>query len=194
MTEGRTPWTKRDKSIVLGVAVAGALVLAAYVLPPMFIGTTGPGSLHYPLGTAFAAGDPRLGTCPGTVTYASSGCFAGDYVYNLTIFSGTTVFDQVEFEVTNATGSVVWLFSDGGFSIINRTGVVQASSAPSVHLEMTGTWNMYAPWVTGSTPLTPNYDIVIDMGVGDPTGAHLEFVAIGIGGEYTGTTAGLLLP
>jgi len=193
MAEGRTPWNKRDKSIVFFVAVAGAFVLAAYVIPIALSGTTGTHFPSRPIGSGFAAGDPRLGTCPRNATYASSGCFAGDYVYNLTIFAGATSFAEVEFEVTNATGSVAWLFSDGGFSIINRTGVVQASSTPSVQLEMTGTWNTYAPWVTGSTPLTNNCNILIDMGVGDPAGARLEFVTIGTGG-YTGTTAGLLLP
>jgi len=193
MAEGRTPWNKRDKSIVFWVVVAGALVLAAYVIPTVFTGTAGTHFPTRPIGSAFDVRDPRLGTCPVNATYASSGCFAGDYVYNLTIFAGDTAFDEVEFEVTNATGSVAWLFSDGGFSILNWTGVMQASSTPSVHLEMTGTWNTYAPWVTGSTPLTNNCDILIDMGAGDPTGAHLEFVTIGTGG-YTGTTAGLLLP
>lgn len=194
MVPGKPRWNKRDSAIIIGVVVAGVLVILAYLLPLVFVGYISTGPIPpKPIGTAFEATDPLLENCSMNSTYPSSGCFAGDYVYVLSIFASSIAFDSVEFEVTNATGSVVWLFSDGGFSIVNGTGVVQASSTPSNHLVMTGTWNTYAPWVAGATPLTNHYDILIDMGVGDPAGAHLLFVATGTG-PYVDSTAGLPLP
>ncbi|HYA54135.1 MAG TPA: hypothetical protein VEG42_00855 [Thermoplasmata archaeon] len=193
MAERRSGWSRGERAIVCGVTLTATIAFAAFVVPPLFVGNSITTFPEMPIGIGFAATEPRLVTCPRNSTYPTSGCFSGDYVYNLTIFDSTVTFENVEFEVTNSTGNVVWLFSEGGFSVINETGTVQASSTPSVHLGMTGPWNTYASWVTGSSPLTSRCDILIDMGVGNPAGAHLSFLAIGLDG-YTGTTGPLPLP
>ena len=189
----RASWSHRDKTIVFWVAVAGVLVILVFVLPALFVGHTTTHPPPTPIGAAFAAGNARLSSCPAGASYANDGCTAGDFTYILTISASAVAFENVLFEVTNSSGTIVSLFSNGGFSIINWTGVVQASSTSGDHLAMTSTWNSYATWVTGSTPLTNSYDILIDMGVGNPTGAHLLFVAMGAG-DYVDSTAGLPLP
>ena len=51
-----------------------------------------------------------------------------------------------------------------------------------------------APTYTDSTPLTNEYQIVIDTGSATPTtGQGLAFVALGIG-SFSGATAALSLP
>ena len=60
--------------------------------------------------------------------------------------------------------------------------------APNTRLSMSGPWNIYAPRVSGSTPLSQDQEILVDMGAGNPSGAHLNLTAEGTGG-YTGTVS-----
>jgi len=179
--------TDRDLLIVVCAVIAGGVVAATFVVPVFldFDTCSCPGEV--PLGTNFAANDARLSLCTPNATYSRNGCFAGDYVYTLSMWvGGGMMFGNLVFDVTNASGTVVSLFSNGGFSIVNWTGVAQASSTPDPRLAMSGPWNIYAPGVSGSSLLSANQEILIDMGVGNPFGAHLNLTAQGIDG-YSGT-------
>lgn len=161
-----------------------------------YTGTSAPVALVgtcTPIGSAFAAGNPNSGRCPTNDTYAADGCTAGDYTYTLTIESSAVTFANVLFEVRTPTGSVLNLTSPGGFSVTSITGVVSAQTLALSSLSMSATWAVYHASVAGSTPLTPLYVILIDVGTTGPTGNGDFFTVAGTNG-YSGTTAPLSLP
>ncbi len=152
-----------------------------------------PGTSRTPIGSAFGTENPVGTTCPSGDTYAENGCRAGDYVYTLTVAQSTVNLSSVLFEVDRASGQPDVLASDGGFSVLNVSGMVVAQSSPSLTLEMLVAWTTYHPPAGPGTALTPVDTIEIDMGTSDPAGDGLQFVATGIG-DYGGTTSPLPLP
>jgi hypothetical protein len=154
---------------------------------------SGSGPTEIPLGTAFAAGNPVRSVCPTGDTYALEGCTAGDYTYTLTVETSTLNLSSVLFEVTTSNGGVYSISTEGGFSIVNISGLVVAQSSPSTELAMLAPWSTYNPPASSGTPLTSLDTIEIDMGTANPAGDDLYFIAAGTG-NYSGTTAPLALP
>ena len=150
-----------------------------------------------PLGSAFAMGNPTLATCPSGDTFADNGCNAGDYTYSVTIEASAVEFGSVLLVVkTNTDSNFTVLPGPGGFSVINITGGVAAeinSTKMGNHLWMTTTWASFGTGVEPSSPLTPLYSFLVDVGQTDTLGLGLTLVAYGAGG-YTGSTAPLALP
>jgi len=150
-----------------------------------------------PIGTAFAFGNPVASTCHSGYTYATNGCSAGDYTYQLTIESSSVHFNDVLFEIRTSAGAIYTLpAGTGGFSIINITGQLAAQSsaiATGAPMNMTTTWTAYGPGISGSSSLTNIFSILLDMGTNSPSGEGLALVAFGTNG-YLGTTSPLPLP
>jgi hypothetical protein len=161
--------------------------------------TACPGTSHTtPIGTAWAVGNPVESTCPAARTYAAYGCLTGDYIYILSIETSTVTFSSVQFEVKTATGAVLTLAAGvGGFTVESLTGAIaaQGPATASATLAMTGPLGSYGASpicggsaCSGSTPLTPVYTIVIDVGTANSAGLGYTFVTLGIG-AYSGTTS-----
>jgi hypothetical protein len=146
-----------------------------------------------PIGTAFAAGNPVRSLCPTGDSYAREGCTAGDYTYTLTVEASTLNLSSVLFEVELSNGGVYSVSGEGGFSVVNISGLVIAQSSPSTELEMLAPWSTYNPPAASGTPLTSLDTIEIDVGTANPAGDNLYFIATGTG-NYGGTTAPLPLP
>jgi len=200
-------WRKARKRgvspIIATILLVAITVVLAAVLYVLISGLTGGGVGSKPIGTAFAAGNPIAGTCGGThTTFATNGCKAGDYLYNLTIETTGATFSNVLWEVKTSTGGIYALASAGGFSIMNIAGVpvAQAAIAAAAGMAMTSPFSSFSSSATAcngvscgsSTPFSSIYTITLDMGTSNPVGQGFSFVTVGTGG-YSGTTA-LALP
>lgn len=183
-------------------AVGGSLEATVNATSGALIGGIhyeGPGGLcsgapsKAPVGSAFAAGNPRASTCPTGDTYALNGCQAGDYVYTLSVEASSVTLSSVLFEVEHSNGAVDTLSTPGGFSILNISGDAVAQVSLGTALDMTNPWTTYYGSVGPTSPLTSTDTIVIDMGTSNPTGTGLLFLATGTG-DYTGTTSPVALP
>jgi hypothetical protein len=150
-----------------------------------------------PIGTAFAAGNPIVEQCPTGYIFANNGCNAGDYTYTLTIEASSVEFGSVLFSVKTSVGTYYTVLpSPGGFSIAGVAGNVEAQTNTTQmgnELWMTSGWSTYWSGVGPTYPLTSVDVILIDVGLSNPTGMGLTFVVTGTG-NYTGTTAPLVLP
>ncbi|MGI0054166.1 MAG: hypothetical protein ACREBZ_00350 [Thermoplasmata archaeon] len=178
--------------IVIVVAVPSALAVLVYV--EFNHANIGPGAT--PIGAAFAPAFPSPGSCSTTMLSEGACVTAGDYTYNLSIVASSVTFASVELEVNTATGAN---FENSGLAeiaIVTDFGEVAAHSviAAGHGLVMGATWGDYGTGFGGSSTLSSQFVIVIDMGQSSSTaGQGLSFVAIGIG-AYSGTTAPLTLP
>lgn len=185
--------THNDSRWFVPVAVGAGILLLLGVLFLLLMGHPGRSPPPpTPIGSAFSAGSPQIGECAAGSAYASKGCSAGDYIYTLAIVASTVALDSVLFRVTTTNGTVAFVSGFGGFSILDRGGLVQAQSNPMTRLVMSGSWNVYAVGVSGSSPLTNHDTILIDMGSGNPAGRGYAFVAVGLG-HYYGTTSPVTL-
>ena len=209
-------WRKARKRgvspIIATILLVAITVVLAAVLYVLISGLTGGGVGSKPIGSAFTAGNPILGTCAAgsaqtvpPVAATTGGCHVGDYIYTLTVESSTIAFGSALFEVKTSAGSIFGAATaNGGFAIVNIGNVVVADYVTGATLAMTTTWQGYntvtaspGPYCNGascstSSSLTTIYTIVIDMGTSSPAGTGLSFVAIGNAG-YSGTTS-LALP
>jgi hypothetical protein len=180
--------------------VAIAVVLAA-VLYALVAGLTGGGVGPKPIGSTFAVGGPTYSKCPATYTYATNGCLAGDYFYNLTVETAGPTFASVLFEVQTSAGTVYAATGVGGFTILTISGKVAAQmTTASAMLAMTSSFGTYgaSPTCNGvgcgpSTLFSSLYTVEIDMGTTNPVGLSYQFVAIGTG-SYSGVTSPVALP
>jgi flagellin-like protein len=194
-------WRKARKRavspIIATILLVAITVVLAAVLYVLISGLThGPGST--PIGSAFAAGNPRSGTCAAGSTLAANGCKAGDFFETLTIEQSTVTFGSVLLEViVSATGNA-WTACAGacGMAIVSTSGatvayVAIAAAAPMV---MTGALQFtYVGTTTSGSTLSPGlYTISLDLGTAGTTGMGISFVAIGQG-SYSGTTASVSL-
>lgn len=181
-------------------------VVLAAVLYLLVTSLTAGGPSTTPIGGAFLASHPVSSYCAtGSAqtlgaSAISGGCTAGDFVYTLTIESSRVAFGNVLFKVETPTGAV---FAGAGasasFAVIDLSSHVVAVSITGPALAMTAKWSGYgptltAPAYTSSSPLTNQFEIVIDLGHSAPaTGEGLEFVVVGIG-SFSGATTPLGLP
>ncbi|MGI0054173.1 MAG: hypothetical protein ACREBZ_00385 [Thermoplasmata archaeon] len=114
----------------------------------------------------------------------------------MTIVASTVSFASVEFEVNTAAGARFENPGPAEFAIVTSPGPVAAYS-PIVADHgpvMDGSWSVYVAGYAGSSTVSSQFAIVIDMGQSTPTtGQGPTFVVIGIG-AYSGTTAPLSLP
>ena len=184
-----TVGSNRTLRVALAVALVGALVLGAVVV--LSLGSTS--SLTRtpppaPLGVAFGVTNAQLVQCPSGATYELDGCDGGDYAFELGILtSGDDVsFGDVLFDVENSSDAVVMLGSPGGFSIVNSSGAVLATSTPRTSLDMQGAWTAYAPGISAASVLSDEYLILVDMGSSNPRDSDYTFFATGVG-PYSGT-------
>ncbi|MGA8604529.1 MAG: hypothetical protein WB788_05645 [Thermoplasmata archaeon] len=184
-----TAVSRRSLKIVGVAAAIGTLLLVLgltlyYPAPVRFCAC--------PIGPEFVVGNPAAGVCPSAGTFATTGCLAGDFVYNLTIEASTFNFGNVLFHVTSRNGTVV-VATGGqpGFSILHTGGAVAADfPAPGGVLAMTSGWS-YAPRTNSSTPLTSLYSILVDMGTSNPVERGYSFVEVGTGGAVGSSTLAL---
>jgi len=144
-------------------------------------------------GLRFAVGNPIAGTCAAGGSFATRGCIAGDFVYNLTIETSSITFGEVLFHVETQNDTLY--FATGpysGFAILNSTGslVAHYQTVGGV-MNMTVGWN-YVAGTTASTTLSDIYSIVVDVGTANPHGQGYDFVALGTG-SFSGS-ASVVLP
>jgi hypothetical protein len=182
----------RGAAAVVEVAATSGKVLES-VFNPKETCDVGGGT---PIGSAFAAGDPFVSTCPAGDTASKNGCTAGDYVYTLSVESSSVELADVLFEVVTSSAAIDTLSAPGGFTLLDVNGTLVAQSTWSDTLAMvipSDPWSTYGVGQSSSTPLTTLDSIVIDVGTADPIGTGLTFVVLGAG-VYTGSTAPISLP
>ncbi len=187
--------------IIATILLVAIVVVLAAVLYALVAGLTSSGVGTKQIGSAFAVGGPTSSKCPATYTYATNGCLAGDYFYNLTVETAGPNFGSVLFEVRTSGGGVYTAAGVGGFTILTITGKVAAQmTTASATLAMTSSFSTYgaSPVCNGvacgpSTLFSSLYTIEVDMGTANPTGLSYQFVAIGTG-SYSGTTPPVGLP
>lgn len=199
--KNKRSWRKAHKRavspIIATILLVAITVVLAAVLYVLISGLThGPGNT--PIGSAFTAGNPTAATKCTAANVPVEGCVAaGDYVYQVTIESSTVTFASVVFEVKASTGSVFAATTDAGVSVITTSSTVAASwtvTAASTPLAMPSSgWTTFGAGISGTTPLTNFYTIVVDVGSVNPSGVGLTFNGIGAG-SYSGTTSPLPLP
>ncbi len=178
--------------VLVAVVVVVTLLLVGTALGILVVQleTSGPGPPpSFPIGSAFAAGDPIEGVCPTGNTFVTGGCAPDHAAYTLEVRASTVTFGDVVFEVLTTTGSVARETDGLGFTILNATDVVlvQFAVADGQMSMGSGAWT-YASDATSSSPLTTWDTIMIDIGTTDPTGQGPFFVAVGVA-QYTGTTS-----
>jgi archaeal type IV pilus assembly protein PilA len=191
-------WRKARKRavspIIATILLVAITVVLAAVLYVLISGLThGPGNT--PIGSAFGVGNPSSATKCAVTT---AGCLAAnDYIYTLTIESSTVTFASVIFEVKSPTGAFASATGHGGFDIVSVSGnaVAAWNNSATVSLAMPGAsaWVYPGTVVSGSTPLTTLYTLVIDMGSVNPAGQGYTLNAVGVG-SYSGTTTPITLP
>ncbi|MGP8076421.1 MAG: hypothetical protein ACLP8Y_06805 [Thermoplasmata archaeon] len=173
------------------VAVVGAVAIILLLSVALVLPQLQPGGVCSGCGLpylGFVEGNPVAGTCPGGGRVTTSGCLAGDYVYNLSIEGSIITFGEVLFHIDTATGTVYVASGNySGFAILNATGSMAAHyQAESGVMNMTSGWD-YANGVESSTPLTTMYNIVVDFGTINPHGQGYTFVAVWTD-SYSGST------
>ncbi len=154
------------------------------------------GRLPPPIGSALALGSAVGGTCPsgsGVAPADLNGCKVGDYYYRLTVESSTVELGNFELKVVTATDATFMATGGAAFSVVSITGVVVASYAlSSGSLSMSSTWQAFANGISGTTPVTSQDTVVVDMGQTSSTlGESLALQAVGVGSYSGATTTGL---
>ena len=194
-------WRKARKRavspIIATILLVAITVVLAAVLYVLISGLThGPGST--PIGSAFAAGNPRSGTCAAGGTLATTGCKAADFFETLTIEQSTVTFGSVLLEVIVTSTGLAWGACAGacGIAIISTSGATVAyeniaAAAPMVMVASVG-FTYVGTTTSGSSLSTGVYGISLDLGTGATTGLGISFVAIGQG-SYSGTTSAVAL-
>jgi flagellin-like protein len=195
-------WRKARKRavspIIATILLVAITVVLAAVLYVLITGLThGPGST--PIGSAFAAGNPRSGTCAAGNTLAANGCKAGDFFETLTIEQSTVTYGSVLLEVIVTSTGNAWAACAGacGMAILSTVGATQAyvSIAAAAGMVMTGSnqFTYVAAGITSGSSLSAGvYTISLDLGTTATTGLGISFVAIGQG-SYSGTTSAVAL-
>ena len=188
--------SRTSLAAVGGVAAVATLLLLLVLWGtiPVLQSPPQPGSCGEIIGCGtFAAGNPRLGVCPLGGTIATTGCFVGDFVYNLAIETADTTFGGELFHVETPNETVyIATGGESGFSILDSAGAVAAYyPAADGTMNMTSGW-IYRSGASASTILGSTYTILVDMGTVDPLGQGYTFVAVGTGGSSG--TAALALP
>jgi hypothetical protein len=191
------PGASEFPAALIAILVVVIVLFAAAFVFVLFLVAAGPGigPGETPLGAVFAPGDPTLSRCPSNSTFASVGCGASDYRYNVRIVNVTGVLlSQVQFEVLTASGAVENGTGGLGFTVLNVSGdvVAQFETLDGVMTMSSGSWS-YSPGISAATLLLNSDNIVIDIGPIDPLGDGFTFVAVGTNG-ITGTTSELALP
>jgi len=170
-----TAISRRSLKIVWVGAAVGTLLLVIVLTIPW---SAQPGVVcACPIGSAFAVGNPVAGVCASGATFATAGCLAGDFTYNITIEGSTVTFGSVLFQIETPSGAVdIEHGGEPGFSIDRNTGVLAAQYATTGGaMNMTGGWT-YFGGVNSSTPLTALYSILVDVGTVDP--AHQGYLFV----------------
>ena len=127
--------------IIATILLVAIVVVLAAVLYALVAGLTSSGVGTKQIGSAFAVGGPTSSKCPATYTYATNGCLAGDYFYNLTVETAGPNFGSVLFEVRTSGGGVYTAAGVGGFTILTITGKVAAQmTTASATLAMTSSF------------------------------------------------------
>jgi hypothetical protein len=173
--------SSKSQAVVGAIATVGTLLLVLVLvgvvplLPQEQVGICA----GCPPGPTFVAGNPSVGICPSGGTFATRGCLAGDFVYNLTIETSTITFGEVLFHIETANNTVYAATgSYSGFSILTSTGLVAAHyQTVGGSMNMTTRWT-YVAGTNATTPLTSLYTLVLDMGAKNPRGLGLSFVAM----------------
>jgi hypothetical protein len=164
--------------VVLLVIVAATSLGFALAFPVSRTPST-PTGLQPP----FAVGNAVEGVCAAGGSFPTTGCFAGDFEYALTIEESNLRFGTVSFRVETDSGAIYQ--STGGqpgFSILNATGVVAAYSIAGASGMLTSAGWTYVGAPTATTSLGTLYSIVVDMGTANPAGMSLTFWVYGTGG------------
>jgi flagellin-like protein len=179
---------------ILLVAITVVLAAVLYVLISTL--THGPGAT--PIGSAFAAGNPRSGTCAGGGTLATTGCKAGDFYETLTIEQSSVTFGNVLFEVILTSTGGAWGACAGacGFAVLSSAGATVAyeniaATTAMVMLSSPG-FTYVGSTTSGSLLNSGVFTISLDLGTGATTGLGISFVCIGQSG-YSGTTSAVSL-
>jgi hypothetical protein len=187
---------------ILLVAIGVVLAAILYVL------VTGldHGPANDPIGSAFAAGNPRSSnivgtagssTCASTSTTLAAAVQSGDWTYTLDIETSSARLGNLLLQVHTATGSFDAALI--AFYVVNDVGGVVACAGSSLS-PASGSMSTALPFVyptaghaTGSAVPGAGDQIVLEMGPSNPIGQGFTFVAVGQG-SFSGTTAPVPLP
>ncbi|MGA8541981.1 MAG: type IV pilin N-terminal domain-containing protein [Thermoplasmata archaeon] len=123
---------------------------------------------------------------------------ASDYYYVVPVASSSITFGSILLEVLNVSQVTYDGTTHGAFAI-STTAVPGTSDAswvaasPYAMLMPNSGFTTFAAGFSTSSPLTPAYEISIDMGTVDPAGFGNTFIVLGIG-SYTGQSNPVSLP
>jgi hypothetical protein len=183
--------TRSDRTALVSIAVFLAIVvLFALFVNGFFFpaGTTTTGPVYYPVGSAFAAGNPRDVNCTVSLVQSKACANAGDFTYELTVTGWGAPFGSVRFEIATSNGTILMNSGVGEFAVVNATDVPLAFSVIGAGhgLAMTQDWTTYSPGISDSTSTARWESILVDTGQIRPTPPMgFEFIANGVG-YYTG--------
>lgn len=147
------------------------------------------------LSSAVTTGSCAVGSAQTVPPVAATkgGCKAGDYIYTLTITSSSVTFSSILLQVrSTSTNTVLTATASSSFAILTSASVVAAITVPGsgAAFAMPTPWAGYngglAPAITGSSPLTTSYTIVIDSG-GTVAIAPVPTLVVLGDGSYTGS-------
>ena len=152
-----------------------------------------------PTAPGFSIGNP-VGPTQCNLPLAVGCVAAGDYRYTISIEDGFGVlFSSIVYEVSAANGTAYPALSSGAFTYENLSGSVVAvyvvSPGGNLSVPNASDWTYYPAQtgVSGATPLSSAYVLVLDVGSVDPAGLGLELAATGVG-PSTGLHDVLALP
>lgn len=184
------PRTQAVAVIVIAIAAALILLLSITAQSPTQSCGSNCGPPPLPL---FVVGNPTAGICTSGSSFATRGCIAGDFVYNLSIEASSITFGEVLFHIETPYGTLYVASGPySGFAILNSNGsLVALYQTVGGVMNMTEGWN-YVAGTTTSTPLSSAYTIVVDVGTANPRHQGYEFIARG-SGSFSGTAV-LALP
>jgi hypothetical protein len=134
---------------------------------------------NIPAADLFAVGDPVRGTCATGSTFATNGCLAGDFTYQLTVGTSYLSFGGVIFNVDTSTGPLYNVPSPGGFSVVapSKTILAQVAIPGGASMTTNGGVETFGVGESRANLLVAGDTIVLDMGTADPAGMGLGFSA-----------------
>ena len=168
----------REKAaVVIVTATVASLIIALALASQTSSGACSTNCV--PPGPSFAGGSPILGTCASGWTFATRGCLAGDFVYNITVETSSITFGEVLFHIETLNDTIyVASGSYSGFSILNAAGSVAAHyQALGGVMNMTSGWT-YVAGTDSATSLTTLYTVLLDVGMTNAHGQGLSLVAV----------------
>jgi hypothetical protein len=162
-------------AIAIALGLTAALVLGFVTLSPSSSCTSNCSGIPEP---EFVVGHPVAGTCPTGGSPETTGCTAGDFIFNLTVESSSATYGELQFHIETPNGTIYVAPGAGsGFSLLLQNGTVVAYyECVGGLMEMTQGWQ-YLGGTTSSTLFGVASTVTIDAGSTGPSGPGYEFIA-----------------